>query len=210
MKFQDLDLSRYYTYADYLSWKFEETVELIRGKVFRMSPAPHRYHQEVSSRLLTRMLYFFEDQNCKVFHAPFDVRLPLPPEKTAPEQIDTVVQPDISVICELSKLDYRGCLGPPDWIIEIISPGSVKRDTRYKFELYEYTGVKEYWILHPEWQSVHIYRLDGRGKFVGYRPYTSDEEVSPTLFPSLTIKLGDIFPDMPDVEEALMEYYKWE
>ena len=135
MKLQDLDLSKSYTYADYLTWKIEETVELIRGKIFRMSPAPSWYHQEISSNLLFKLFYSLGGKACKVYHAPFDVRLPSPPGKTAPEKITTVVQPDISVICDLEKLDIKGCLGPPDWIIEIVSPNTANKDTQDKYEV---------------------------------------------------------------------------
>lgn len=133
MKFQDLDWRRSYTYADYLTWTFEETVELIRGKLFRMSPAPNLTHQRISTQLLTKILHYFENRPCEVFHAPFDVRLPLlPDQRLRNDQIGTVVQPDICVICDPAKLDARGCLGARDWIIEIISPGTAKKDVRDK------------------------------------------------------------------------------
>ena len=101
----ELDLAKKYTYADYLTWQFDEWVELIKGRVYRMSPAPNLYHQNVSSNLLSIILPYMSGKKCKVFHAPFDVRLPLPQHQAKNEEIETVVQPDICVICDTAKLD---------------------------------------------------------------------------------------------------------
>jgi Uma2 family endonuclease len=130
MKFTDLDLSKSYTYADYLTWDFPERLELLLGKIFPMSPAPSTGHQDISSTLMGQIIQYFKNRGCKVFSAPFDVRLPSPSERKKPEYIDTVVQPDLCVVCDLSKLDKRGCLGPPDWIIEIMSPSTSKKDAQ--------------------------------------------------------------------------------
>ena len=142
MKFVDLDLNKSYTYADYLTWKFTETLELIRGKIFKMSPAPSAYHQMISTKLLSRIAYFLGNGSCQVFHAPFDVRLPLPPERSKDEEVTTVIQPDLSVICDPEKIDIRGCLGPPDWIIEILSPGTAQKDMNPNFAVYEHPRVR--------------------------------------------------------------------
>lgn len=206
MKLQDLDLDGTYSYADYLTWRFQETVELIRGKIFKMSPAPGLYHQKISTKLLTRIDYFLGNKSCEVFHAPFDVRLPLPPSRIKDEEIDTVVQPDISVICDASKLDKRGCLGPPDWIIEILSPSTVQKDIREKFQLYEFAEVKEYWIVYPSEQHVLVYILNEAGKYEGRQPYGKFDKVSPNLFPELTIDLEEVFPEMDLTEEDWGEY----
>jgi len=116
-----LDPNGTYTYADYLGWQFDESVELIKGKLYRMSPVLKRRHQDASVNLEFALLKYFEDKSCKVYDAPFDVRLPVRNERK-PAQLHTVVQPDICVICDLSKLDDDGCLGAPDWVIEITSP----------------------------------------------------------------------------------------
>jgi Uma2 family endonuclease len=116
----ELDLNKRYTYEDYLTWQLDEMVELIKGKIYKMSPAPNRMHQTISRRLHGKLFEYFEFQSCLVYHAPFDVRLPLPPAKTTDYKIDTVVQPDICVICDKDKLTPEGCLGAPDWIIEIL------------------------------------------------------------------------------------------
>ncbi|MGA0560291.1 Uma2 family endonuclease [Larkinella sp. VNQ87] len=145
--------SKKYTYADYLTWQLVEgrsdvSVELIKGKVARMSPAPKRIHQAISfnlSRILGQQL---KGKSCRAYAAPFDVRLATLDVVTN-ESIETVVQPDLSVICDPAKLDDQGCMGAPDWIIEILSPGSLARDTKEKFDLYEENGVKEYWQGRP-------------------------------------------------------------
>lgn len=190
-----LDLSKRYTYSDYLTWQFSEMVELIRGKVFKMSPAPSRLHQEISSRLLKFIFPLFGEKKCHIFHAPFDVRLPLPPAKKNQHQIDTVVQPDICVICDDSKLDDQGCNGAPDWIIEILSPATSKKDLTEKYDIYEHSGVKEYWVVHPYEETITPFRLDAEGKYQLLRktPFTKGETITLGVFPGLVVDLGVIF-----------------
>ncbi len=115
-----------YTYADYLEWQLEEMVELIHGKVFRSAAAaPRRIHQKISGKVFAKIFNFLEGKSCEVYEAPFDVRLPI--KSTRNEDVDTVVQPDICVICDKCKLDELGCIGPPDLIVEILSPGNNKK-----------------------------------------------------------------------------------
>lgn len=193
MSVDDLDLNRRYTYADYLQWTFDETVELIKGKIFRMSPAPGRSHQKISMNLSRLVSNYLLEKKCDVFAAPFDVRIPLPPEKRKEEQVDTVVQPDICVICDAQKLDDRGCLGAPDWIIEILSRSTSSKDLHEKFDLYEFAGVKEYWVIHPHEGTLLIYRLEN-GKYVGFqRPFTKGQVVDSIVFPDLKLDVDDIF-----------------
>ncbi|MBX0292242.1 Uma2 family endonuclease [Hymenobacter sp. HSC-4F20] len=157
-----LDLSKSYTYADYLTWQLTEWVELIRGKVRPMSPAPRVVHQRISSRFMGMIYMHLAHRSCEVFHAPFDVRLTTA-SPNGDAHITTVVQPDICVVCDPSKLDDKGCVGTPDWIIEILSPGNLARDTKEKFDLYEENEVGEYWIVSPGEKSVTVYVLqDGR------------------------------------------------
>ncbi len=145
-KFSDLDLTKEYTYSDYLLWQFSERVELIRGFIKKMSPAPSRKHQTVSQNLNFKIYSYFQNHSCSVFVAPFDVRLTIQSiNKNA-----TVVQPDICIICDESKLDEQGCNGSPDLIVEILSPNNSKHDVDTKFKLYQESGVKEYWIVEPE------------------------------------------------------------
>ncbi len=186
-----LDLEAQYSYADYLSWRLEEAVELIRGRVFRISPSPGLRHQRVSRRLLTLIEAHAGGGPCELFHAPFDVRLPLPPHLVTEDKIHTVVQPDLCVICDPKKLDSRGCLGAPDWIIEILSPGTSRKDFRDKFEVYEHAGVKEYWIVHPHDETVLTYRLNADGRYEGLqRPYLAGDMVPVGLFSDWRVDLG--------------------
>ena len=154
-----LDLTKKYTYADYLTWQFDEMVELIKGKILRMSPAPKRFHQEYSGNIYFEIKTFLKTKPCKVYEAPFDVRL-IKNKNKENGQIETVVQPDICVICDLDKLDDLGCVGSPDLIVEVVSKSSKKRDYHDKFDLYEENGILEYWIVDPDAKSVDVFVLE--------------------------------------------------
>lgn len=188
---EEPDSSLTYTYADYLKWKFEERVELLKGRIFKMSPAPNLKHQQISMNLSTSIFNFLEDRKCQVFSAPFDVRLPVQ-NKKKDEEITTVVQPDICVVCDETKLDERGCIGAPDLIIEILSPGNTEKETRRKFELYEEAGVKEYWIVYPAEENVIVFILDN-GKFGGGKIYATSDHLASHSVPGLTVHLKEIF-----------------
>ena len=190
-----LDANKIYSYADYLTWQVQERFELIKGRLFKMSPAPMRYHQEISRNLLRLFSGYLYKKPCKVFHAPFDVRLPKSKDDQRDEQIYTVVQPDIVVVCDRSKLDRRGCLGAPDLIIEILSPATAAKDVKDKFVLYEEAGVREYWIVHPEEAILEVFRLDERGKYQLEKIYTREDTVTVGIFDDLTIALRDIFEE---------------
>lgn len=192
-----LDLSKHYNYADYLTWQFDDMVELIRGKVFKMSPAPSTAHQQLSGRFFRLIANHLVGQSCQAFAAPFDVRLPLPPGRQTAEQIDTVVQPDISIICDPAKLDERGCQGPPDWIIEILSKSTAAKDLTEKYELYEHAGVAEYWVAHPHEGTLLIYRLNenGRYRLLRQTPFVKGEKAPSKIFPELEIDLDEVFGD---------------
>lgn len=168
------DNSTVYTYGDYLQWPEDERVELIDGIPFLMAPAPSRRHQELIVNLLLQIGNQLEARPCKVYTAPFDVRLPSGQEND--EDIRTVVQPDIVVVCDRSKLDERGCKGSPDWIIEVLSPGTASRDYVTKLALYEKNGVKEYWIVHPLDRIVMVFRLNEEGKYSQVEFFPSDNE----------------------------------
>jgi Uma2 family endonuclease len=151
-----------YTYADYLGWNDGERWELIEGVPYCMTPAPNMEHQSISGELFGILWQFLKGKPCRVFAAPFDVRMPAVPGARDGD-IETVVQPDISVICDESKIDARGCLGAPDITVEILSPSTAYRDETEKLKLYEKHGVKEYWIVNPEAKYMMIYRLaDGK------------------------------------------------
>jgi Uma2 family endonuclease len=180
-----------FTYADYLIWPDDERWELIDGVAYDMSPAPSTNHQRVSRQLLVQFANFLEQNACEVFQAPFDVRLPESDE--ADDEIENVVQPDISVICDPSKLDSKGCKGAPDLIIEILSPSTAKKDRHEKFLLYERHGVKEYWIVHQSEHLVEVFKLNDDGVYDKPDIYAGDDVVPVGLFPGLDVNLGIVF-----------------
>jgi len=126
LSLEDIDLSLTYSYANYLTWLFDDRVELIEGKVFKMSPAPSPLHQEISGNIFSVFHRYLKGKSCKVYHAPFDVRFPK--ESTADKDIYTVLQPDICVICNRTNIDKMGCIGAPDLVIEILSQGNIKKE----------------------------------------------------------------------------------
>lgn len=123
------------------------------------------------------------------------MRLPLPADKQSPNKIDTIVQPDLCVICDLSKLDDQGCNGAPDWTVEILSPSTSKKDLTEKYDIYEHAGVKEYWIVHPSDATVIPYRLDATGKYQLIRntPFSKEESIQVGIFPEFRVSLEEIF-----------------
>jgi Uma2 family endonuclease len=186
-----LDPDKLYTYADYLTWRFTEMVELIKGKLFILSPAPAERHQRIVTNMNTEVLPFFKHNQCKAYTAPFDVRLPN--TSKADTSTFTVVQPDICVISNGSKIDEKGCVGAPDWIIEIISPSTAKRDFDYKYTLYEENGVREYWIINPDAFCIHQYFLTENKNYEEKGIYIKKGTITPHIFPELTINVQDIF-----------------
>ncbi len=182
-----------YSYADYLTWEIDGMVELIKGKVFKMAAAPRRRHQEVSGKVFNKIFNFLEGKPCKVYPAPFDVRLPVHSKKN--EDVFTVVQPDICVVCDPSKLDDAGCIGAPDLIVEILSPGNNRKELQNKYEVYEESGVKEYWIIHPSEQTLLIYTLEER-KYIPSKLFTIGEVVSSKYIEGFSLDLEYVFKDL--------------
>ncbi|MEE4358828.1 MAG: Uma2 family endonuclease [Desulfococcaceae bacterium] len=180
-----------YTYNDYLSWNDEFRRELIEGVPFCMSPAPNTQHQRVSGGLFYLIYAFLNERNCEVFSAPFDVRL-MGKDKNE-DECETVVQPDISVICDPGKIDEQGCKGAPDWIIEVLSPATASKDHIKKRELYEKHGVKEYWLADPANRIVHIYRADEEGKYTAPRIFSAEEKIRSFVLPDLHVDLKSVF-----------------
>ncbi len=190
VKEPDIEYGRY-TYADYLTWQMDEMVELIRGKVYKWAAAaPGMSHQKVSTRLTAEFFNFLKGKTCQVFHAPFDVRLPVKSKKN--QDIDTVLQPDLCVICDEKKLDEAGCVGAPDLVVEILSPGNNRKELKVKYEIYEQSGVKEYWVIHPTEQTLLIYSLiDGKYRSSGL--YVSGDVIESACIPEFKLNLEDIF-----------------
>lgn len=181
-----------YTYADYVTWPGDERWELLDGIPFDMSPAPSRYHQEISGNLFFEIKKFLKDKKCKIYPAPFDVRLP--EGQQTDEETMTVVQPDISVICDPAKLDNKGCKGAPDFVVEIVSPDTVKKDMKYKLLLYEKHGVPEYWVVHPEENIVMVYKLNEKMQYNRAEIYSKDDQIELILKDgTITINLEAVF-----------------
>ena len=191
----NLDTSKRYTFADYLTWMDDKRRELIDGVVKLMSPAPSRTHQEILSKLHLRIANYLLGKKCLVYFAPIDVRLSDKPDKKSDAEIITVVQPDFIIVCDQEKLDEKGCLGAPDFIAEITSPASLKRDIEEKFRVYEKHGVQEYWIIFPETKSVNVFVLDKNGKYQLEGMYASDSKIKVNIFDDLEIDLKEIFPN---------------
>jgi Uma2 family endonuclease len=188
---EQLNLNSTYTYADYLSWKFSESVELLRGKLVKMA-APSRKHQLISRRLFTPISQHLWRQPCEVYHAPLDVRL-VWEDSTTRQMITSVVQPDICVICDPNKLDDAGCNGAPDLIIEILSPGNTKKEMKTKYAIYEAAGVLEYWLVNLADKNLLQYRLGADGKFFTTQPLTDEDFIQTPILPNLVISLEDVF-----------------
>jgi Uma2 family endonuclease len=182
-----------YTYADYLTWQIDEMVELIKGRIFRNAAAPRRIHQEISKKICLKLFSFLEHHPCTAYAAPFDVRLPFKSSKN--EDIDTVVQPDICVVCDKSKLDEMGCIGAPDLIIEILSPGSNKKELKHKYEVYEESGVKEYWIIFPNEPLLLIYKLLN-GQYRSFQPLIPGDFAEPDCLPGFQLDLEYVFGNL--------------
>jgi Uma2 family endonuclease len=178
-----LDLDKEYTYLDYLSFTFSERVELIKGKILKMSPAVINLNRAIDGLM--------RDKPCKWYPAPFDVRLHIPNGK----KDHTVVQPDLCVVCSVSILDDAGCNGTPDLMVEILSPGNQSHDLNTKFDLYEEAEVKEYWIVNPENRSILVYTLQ-EGRFIGLKPFVEGNKITSPLFPDLDVEVDAVFVDL--------------
>ncbi len=153
-----------HSYGQYLSWPDDLRYELIDGTAYLMSPAPSLDHQDIAGEVYRQLANQLEDQLCRPFIAPVDVRLPKADEQDA--DIDTVVQPDVLVVCDPAKLDHRGVRGAPDFVVEVVSPGTAFHDHQRKRAIYERAGVREYWLVDPVERFITIYRLgeEGYGK----------------------------------------------
>lgn len=180
-----------YTYKDYLKWSDDERWELINGTAYSMTPSPSRTHQKISRELFSRFYDYLKDKNCEVYYSPFDVRLPVGEEKD--EDIKNVVQPDLAVICDQTKLDERGCKGAPDLIVEIVSPSTAKRDLKDKFYLYERAGVREYWIVQSINNTVMVFKLKENKEYGKPDMYTEEDKIKVGIFDELVIDLKEVF-----------------
>ena len=191
MEFKDLDLNKSYSYADYLLWKFDERIELIKGRIFKMSPAPSTNHQKISLYLTLELGNHLKKNSCQLFSAPFDVRFPRKSKEN--KDIITVLQPDLCIICDPKKIDQKGCLGAPDIVVEILSPGNNKKELDNKFHIYEEALVKEYWIIHPNENTFFRYILNNENKFIADRLLTSGSFITTAILPEFKLDLEEMF-----------------
>ncbi|GHV39423.1 hypothetical protein AGMMS49546_11430 [Spirochaetia bacterium] len=180
------DDSQYYTYADLLEWDDTIRAEIIDGELYMMAP-PARVHQDIVREIFTPISVFLKGKSCKVYPAPFGVRL-FPKDDLSD---NTLVEPDIVVVCDPSKLDDRGCNGAPDLVVEILSPSNRFRDKLIKFNKYREAGVREYWVVDPVEQFVDVHILDA-GRYI-ITMYGPEDEVPISVLPGCLINLRDVF-----------------
>ena len=181
-----------YTLADALAWDESERIELIYGSPFMMAPTV-RKHQEISGELFGQLRDYLKGKKCKVYAAPFAVRL-FEQDGDYQEDVDTMVEPDISVVCDASKLDDIGCKGAPDLVMEILSPSTQRHDKFTKFNLYQQAGVQEYWIVDPASKSVQVFVLDD-GHYVAKDFGTVEDTVKVNVLEDCTIDLSQVFSE---------------
>lgn len=188
-------LDQRYTYRDYLSWPDEKRWELIRGVPYDMSPAPAPRHQELVSNLVYIFMTYItkNGSSCRVYPAPFDVRF------SQADDTETVVQPDISVICDPKKIDDKGCVGAPDLVVEILSPSTGYKDETEKFKLYEKEGVKEYWVVNPGRQTVEVFSFDG-ASYGKPAYYIMGETLKSNVLKDFSVAMNDIFRTWEETE----------
>jgi len=176
-----------YTYEDYLTWPDDERWELIDGQAIKMY-APTIQHQRISGNILFEFKLYLKGKPCEAFHAPVDVLF------SVGEGADTVLQPDILVICDRDKLEPRAVKGAPDLVVEILSPSTRNKDCTVKLQKYELHGVKEYWIIDPIAKAVTVYVLNAKGNFEA-TTYKDNDEVSSVVLSDFTVSLTTIFSD---------------
>jgi len=179
--------AEYYTYADVLSWDESIRAEIIEGEISMMAP-PDTNHQDIAGDFFAILHEFLKGKICRAYIAPFGVRLF--PKKDLSD--DTLVEPDIVVVCDKSKIDKRGCNGAPDLVVEILSPSSARHDQMIKFRLYQRAGVREYWIVDGENRVVHVHILSDMNYITSV--YGESDEVPVSVLPGCVIALKEIFP----------------
>lgn len=180
-----------YSYADYLTWENDVYAEVINGEIISMSPSPTPKHQDVVDELTAEFKMFLRGKKCMAYSAPMDVCL-FASKDTNSDIIMDWVQPDLLVVCDETKIGEKNILGAPDLVIEVLSPSTARNDRLTKFNSYEKSAVKEYWIVDPYNMSVEIYTLDG---FSFKQPdiFGKDDSLTVGIFPELQIDLKNIF-----------------
>lgn len=188
-----LPQENHYTLADALTWDEQERIELIYGYPVMVAPAPARNHQEASGELFGQLREYLKGKKCKVYHAPFAVR-PFERNGDNLEDVDTMVEPDITVVCDPSKLDDIGCKGAPDLVMEILSPSTQRHDKLTKFNLYQQAGVREYWIVDPASKSVQVFVLED-AHYAAKDFGAAGDKLNVNIFEDCVIDLSQVFPE---------------
>jgi Uma2 family endonuclease len=174
-----------YTYEDWLSWDEDVRAEIIDGELYMMAP-PTLIHQKVSGEIFGQLWSYLKDKPCEVFSSPVGVRLF--------ELEDTVLEPDIIVVCDRSKLDGKVCNGAPDLVVEVLSPSTARHDRWLKYNLYRDAGVREYWIVDPDTKTVSANALSGDGEYIA-RAYGDTDEAPVSVLSGCVINLKDVFAE---------------
>lgn len=184
----------YFTYKEYRTWPDDERWELIHGVPYAMSPAPSLNHQSIVGKIFFQMESFFKKKQCQVFISPVDVLFSKDGDKNT-DDIDTIVQPDVVVVCDKKKLAGPYIKGAPDLVVEVLSPSTASKDMKLKFNLYESNGVKEYWVVHPHDKTILVFSLSPEGTYGKPAMYTAEDVIEVPLFEGLTVDLKEVFPD---------------
>jgi len=183
-----------HNYGDYLQWPEDVRYELIDGDAYLMSPAPDLPHQDVAGEIYYQARQALQGKSCRAFIAPVDVRLPKRDE--ADEFIDSVVQPDVLVVCDANKLDRRGVRGAPDWVVEVLSPSTASHDQIKKRDLYQRHGVREYWLVHPIDRLLFVYKLQN-GEYGKPELYPLEGETQVDILPEIVIRWDELVARLP-------------
>ena len=181
-----------YTFADVLTWTEDDRIELIDGEACMMAPLS-RIHQKVSFEIGRQIGNYLDGKKCEVYQAPFGVRL-FEKDGDAPGDVSTMVEPDISIVCDKNKLDKHGCKGAPDMIAEVLSPSSLRQDRFVKLGLYQRAGVREYWIVEPETRTVQVYMLEN-GIFQPSAFYGPGDVAKVNVLEGCFVELSKVFTE---------------
>lgn len=182
-----------YTFADCLTWGEDERIEIIDGEAVMMAP-PTTAHQLISGEIFRQLANYLEGKKCRAIPAPFAVRL-FEKDGDSPEDVDTMVEPDISVVCDSSRLDKHGCKGAPDMVVEILSPSTQRHDRLVKLGLYQRARVREYWIVNPEDQTVQVMLLDDGGVLQLHEVYDRLSVAKVNVLDGCFIELSKVFSE---------------
>lgn len=184
-------IEKNWSYAQYLTWDDNNRWEIINGTVYNMSPAPGRFHQHYIGNIFAQFHQQLKGKPCQAFVSPFDVRFAEKPDD-GDEDIINVVQPDIIIVCDQSKLDNRGCKGAPDLVVEVLSPSTMKRDRKEKFELYRKFGVKEYWLVYPGENTIEVFTLNN-GSYGESVLYDENDTVTVSVAGGFNVVVKEVF-----------------